>query len=57
MNLIKIGQIVSASITKGGYWVNSYKGEVVGFTKSGNIKVKSWRGVKIHSPSNVYCIE
>ncbi len=54
---IKINDKVSATITKNGYFINSYEGKVVGFTSNGRIKVESWRGVKIHAKHNVTKIE
>lgn len=53
-NKIIIGDKVNASITKNGYFINSYEGVVVGFTKNNLIKVKSWRGIKSHSPNNLH---
>ena len=48
-----IGDKVNATITKNGYFINRYNGTVVGFTKNNRIKVKSWRGIKIHAKQNV----
>jgi len=53
MDNLKIGDRVNAIITKNGYWVNSYKGEVVGFTKNNRVKVESYRGIKMHSIKNI----
>ena len=50
---MEIGDKVLATITKNGYFLNSYKGTVVGFTKNDRVKVKSYRGVKIHSKHNI----
>ena len=53
MEELKIGQKVSATITKNGYWNDSYIGVIVGFTSSDRVKVSSRRGVKIHARKNV----
>jgi Tfp pilus assembly protein FimT len=53
MKNLEIGQKVLATITKNGYFVNYYKGIVVGFTKAGRVKVSSYRGVKCHALSNI----
>jgi len=50
---MKIGDKVSATITKNGYFINSYRGSVVGFTKNNRVKVSSYRGIKIHATHNV----
>jgi hypothetical protein len=52
-NKLKIGDLVIATVSKNGYFKDSYKGKVVGFTKNDRVKVKSWKGVKCHSVSNV----
>ena len=49
---LKEGDKVIANITRNGYWVGCYKGTVVGFTATGRVKVKSWRGVKCHAEHN-----
>ena len=53
MNTFQINDIVIATVTKNGYFVDSYRGEVVGFTKNNLVKVKSWKGVKCHAINNV----
>jgi len=54
-NLFKmeIGDRVSATITKNGYFISSYKGTITGFTINNRVKVKSYRGVKIHAQKNI----
>ena len=55
LKLIKMkeGDKVKATITKNGYFISAYNGTVVGFTKNNRVKVKSYRGVKIHAKHNV----
>lgn len=53
----KIGDLVSATVTKNGYFINSYRGKVIGFTNNGRVKVSSWRGVKIHAEHNLYKLQ
>jgi hypothetical protein len=53
MDALKVGDRVSATITKNGYFISSYNGTVTGFTKNNRIKIKSYRGIKIHSSKNV----
>lgn len=50
---MKEGDKVKATITKNGYFISVYNGTVVGFTKNNRVKVKSYRGVKIHARHNV----
>jgi hypothetical protein len=50
---IKIGDMVIATATNNGYFIDSYKGLVVGFTKNNLVKIKSWKGVKCHALHNV----
>jgi hypothetical protein len=52
-NNIQLGDKVVATITKYGYFVDSYRGIVVGFTKNNLVKVESWKGVKCHALHNV----
>jgi uncharacterized protein with FMN-binding domain len=52
-NDLKIGDNVTATVTKKGYWSGSYTGVVVGFTANGKVKVKSWQGIKCHALHNV----
>jgi hypothetical protein len=47
------GDKVTATITKNGYFMGCYSGVVVGFTKDGKVKVKSYRGIKSHALQNV----
>jgi hypothetical protein len=54
---IKIGDKVSATVTRNGYFIDVYDGVVNGFTKNNRIKVKSWRGIKMHAKSNVKLIK
>lgn len=53
---MKIGDKVSATITKNGYFISNYKGVITGFTKNDRVKVKSYRGIKVHSKNNVNLI-
>ena len=53
---IEIGNKVQATVTKNEYFVNSYKGVVVGFTKNNRVKVKSYRGIKCHAVQNVHVL-
>ena len=57
MEALKIGQLVVATITENGYFKDSYKGTIVGFTANNRVKVKSYRGVKVHSAINIQIIE
>jgi hypothetical protein len=50
---MKIGDRVSATITKNGYFISSYKGMIIGFTINNRVKVKSYRGVKMHAQKNI----
>jgi uncharacterized protein with FMN-binding domain len=52
-NDLKIGDNVTATVTKRGYWAGSYTGVAVGFTANGKVKVKSWQGIKCHALHNV----
>lgn len=54
---MKVGDKVKATITKSGYFISVYNGTVVGFTKNNRVKVKSYRGVKIHARHNVELFE
>ncbi len=54
---MKIGNKVIATITKNGYFINSYNGVIVGFTNNGRVKVSSYRGVRVHSQDNVEIIK
>ena len=56
MEALKTGQLVVATITKNGYFVDSYKGTIVGFTSNNRVKVRSYRGIKIHSAINIQII-
>jgi hypothetical protein len=53
MNQFQIGDKVTAEVTKNGYFHDIYRGVVVGFTKNGRIKVKTWRGVRMHVAHHV----
>ena len=53
---IEIGNKVQATVTKNEYFVNSYKGVVVGFTKNNRVKVKSYRGIKCYAVQNVHVL-
>lgn len=53
---IKIGDAVSATITRNGYFHKSYKGTVIGFTNNGRIKVKNYMATRCHAPHNVKLI-
>lgn len=57
LNKMKVGDKVKATITKSGYFISVYNGTVVGFTKNNRVKVKSYRGVKIHARHNVELFE
>jgi hypothetical protein len=46
-----------ASITKNGHYYIIHKGEIVGHTKKGLIKVKVAKGIKIFSRNNVHFTE
>lgn len=50
---MEIGDRVYAVITKNGYWQDSYKGTITGFTANGRIKVSDNHSIRIHSPHNV----
>jgi tetrahydromethanopterin S-methyltransferase subunit E len=50
---LNINDKVIANVTKNGYFIGAYKGIVTGFTKTGLVKVSSWKGVKCHAIHNV----
>ncbi len=54
---MKVGNRVTATTTKNGYFINNYNGVIVGFTSNGRVKVSSYRGIKMHSPNNVEVIK
>lgn len=51
-----VGDKVIAVITKNGYFSNYYKGVIVGFTKNGRVKVRSYKGIKMHAKHNIKVI-
>jgi hypothetical protein len=53
---MNIGDKVSATITENGYFKNYYVGTIVGFTKNDRVKVKSYRGIKMHTKHNIKVI-
>lgn len=50
---LNVNDKVSGTVTKNGYFMDSYNDVVVEFTKNNRVKVKLWRGVKCHSLNNV----
>jgi len=56
MEKLEIGQKVLATITKNGYFVDVYRGVIVGFTSNNRVKVESWRGIRIHAQHNIQII-
>ena len=50
---VQVGDYVTVTVLKGGYWQGYRRGKFLGWTPKGRAKVETYKGVGCYKPENV----